>query len=173
MTETPSPLEPISSDLDALFPTLTSAQLQRVAARGRARPVESSEVLVEAGEQSARIFVVQAGQVELVQPFAGGETLVALLSPGQFTGEVSVLSGRRILVRVRARGAGEVVEIDREPLLALIQADGELGEIFMRAFILRRVELAAQGLGDLVLLGSSHSPGTLRVKEFLTRANQP
>ena len=70
MTETPSPLEPISSDLDALFPTLTPAQLQRVAARGRARPVESSEVLVEAGEQSARIFVVQAGQVELVQPFA-------------------------------------------------------------------------------------------------------
>ena len=173
MTETPSPLEPISSDLDALFPTLTPAQLQRVAARGRARSIVSGEVLIEAGEQSARIVLVQEGQVELVQLSGSGETLVALVSPGQFTGEVSIFSGRRSLVRVRARAAGEVVEIEREPLMALIQTDGELGEIFMRAFILRRLELTAQGLGDVVLLGSSHSPGTLRIKEFLTRANQP
>ena len=43
----------------------------------------------------------------------------------------------------------------------------------MRAFILRRVELIAHGLGDVVLVGSNHSAGTLRIKEFLTRNGHP
>src|SRR5205814_8938670 len=77
------------------------------------------------------------------------------------------------LIRVRMRQAGEVIEIKREQLLALIQTDSELSEILMRAFILRRVELIARGFGDAVLLGSAHSPGTLRIKEFLTRNNHP
>src|SRR5205814_505847 len=93
--------------------------------------------------------------------------------PGQFTGEMSVLSGRRGLVRIRALEAGEVVEVDRDQLLSVVQADSELSEILMRAFILRRVELVAQGFGDVVLVGSTHSAGTLRVKEFLTRNAYP
>src|SRR5260370_16813216 len=56
---------------------------------------------------------------------------------------------------------------------AMVHADAELSEILMRAFILRRVNLFAYGLGDVVLLGSSHSAGTLRIKEFLTRNTHP
>src|SRR5260370_18595014 len=51
-----------------------------------------------------------------------------------------------------------------------------LSEILMRAFILRRVrrvELVAAGVGDVVLLGSTHSAGTLRLKEFLMRNGHP
>jgi thioredoxin reductase (NADPH) len=66
-----------------------------------------------------------------------------------------------------------VIELGHDRLLELIQTDSELSEIFMRAFILRRVELIAQGVGDVVVLGSSHSAGTLRVKEFLTRNAHP
>ena len=66
-----------------------------------------------------------------------------------------------------------MIELDREQLLALVQTDSELGEIIMRAFILRRVELIAHGLGDVVLVGSNHCSGTLRVKEFLTRNGHP
>src|SRR5918999_3946196 len=43
----------------------------------------------------------------------------------------------------------------------------------MRAFILRRVELVAAGMGDIVLIGSMHSGGTLRIKEFLMRNGHP
>src|SRR5262249_13780062 len=68
---------------------------------------------------------------------------------------------------------GEAIQLDREPFLALIQADAELSEILMRAFILRRLELIAHDLGDVVVIGSSHSAGTLRVKEFLTRNGHP
>jgi thioredoxin reductase (NADPH) len=66
-----------------------------------------------------------------------------------------------------------VIELDREQLLALVQTDSELSEIIMRAYILRRVELIAHGFGDVVLIGSNHCAGTLRVKEFLTRNGHP
>ncbi|MEP6956074.1 MAG: FAD-dependent oxidoreductase, partial [Chthoniobacterales bacterium] len=93
--------------------------------------------------------------------------------PGGFAGEVTMLSGRRTLFRARATASGEVIELDREHFLSLIRTDAELGEIIMRAFILRRVALVARGIGDVVVVGSRHSAGTLRIKEFLTRNGHP
>ena len=92
---------------------------------------------------------------------------------GQFTGEASLLAGRPGLFRLRVAEAGEVIEIDRDQLLALVQTDPELSEILMRAFILRRVEIIAQQVGDVVLVGSNHSSGTLRIREFLVRNGHP
>jgi thioredoxin reductase (NADPH) len=69
--------------------------------------------------------------------------------------------------------SGEAIELEREQLLALVQTDAELSEILLRAFILRRGELIARGFGDVVLIGSTHCAGTLRVKEFLTRNGHP
>jgi thioredoxin reductase (NADPH) len=54
-----------------------------------------------------------------------------------------------------------------------VQADAELSEIFMRAFIYRRASLVTRGFGDVVMVGSAHSPDTLRVREFLTRNGHP
>jgi thioredoxin reductase (NADPH) len=156
-----------------MFPTLTPAQVERIAVHGHARPIRPGEVLVEAGEQVVPFFVVTRGQVEVVRPSGTTETLVAVHGPGQFTGEVNMLSGRPALLRARAGESGEVIELDHERLLALVQTDSELSELIMRAFILRRVELIAHGLGNVVLLGSNHCSGTLRVKEFLTRNGHP
>jgi len=118
-------------------------------------------------------FVVTAGQIEIVRPSGMVDTLITVHGPGEFTGEVNMLSGRRTLVTARAPVDGEVIELSREHLLALVQTDPELSEIFMRAFILRRVELIGSGLGDVVLIGSMHSSDTLRIKEFLTRNGHP
>ena len=158
---------------EQVFPKLTPAQVSRVAAHGHARPVQPGEVLVEPGERTTRFFVVKEGVVEIVRPSGGSETLIAVCEAGQFTGEVNMLSGQRSLVQLRASQPGEVIELDRERLLALVQTDSELGDILMRAFILRRVELIAEGLGDVVLVGSNNSPGTLRLREFLTRNGHP
>ena len=84
-----------------------------------------------------------------------------------------MLSGRPSLVRARATEPGEVIELDRAQLMSLVQNDSELSDIFMRAFILRRVELIAHGFGDAVLLGSNHCGGTLRIREFLNRNGHP
>ena len=130
-------------------------------------------MLVEQGDSAVPFFVVISGELEVLRPSGADETVVTVHAPGQFTGEVSTLSGRRALFRLRAATAGEVIELDRQHLLALVQTDAELGEIVMRAFILRRVELVAVGLGDVVLVGSTHSAGTLRIKEFLMRNGHP
>ncbi|HEV8553080.1 MAG TPA: FAD-dependent oxidoreductase [Casimicrobiaceae bacterium] len=174
MTATTQPLTSTRPSLiERMFPTLTAAQIARIAPHGHVRGVERGEVLVEAGAPVVPFFVVTAGQLEAVRPSGAAEALVAVHGPGQFTGEVNMLSGRRALVRSRVSESGEVIELDREHLLALVQTDSELSELFMRAFILRRVELIAHGLGDVVLVGSTHCSGTLRVKEFLTRNGHP
>jgi thioredoxin reductase (NADPH) len=77
------------------------------------------------------------------------------------------------MYRARVIKPGKVIELNRQNMMALIQSDAEIGEILIRAFILRRTELLAAGVGDVVLIGSIHSPGTLRIKEFLIRNGHP
>src|SRR5256712_3291006 len=162
-----------SSRLERIFPKLIPDQIRRVAAQGHIRSVQPGEVLIEQGDRTVPFFVVITGEVEIVRPSVPVETLITTYESGQFTGEVGTLSGRRSLFRVRATKLGKVIELDRKQMLNLIQTDAELGEILMRAFILRRVELIAAGVGDIVLIGSIHSAGTLRIKEFLMRNGHP
>jgi thioredoxin reductase (NADPH) len=162
-----------SSRIEKIFPKLTPAQIHRVSAHGHIRTVERGEVLVEQGDTSVPFFVVITGELEIVRPYGSYETLVTVHDSGQFTGEVNTLSGRRSLVQMRATNPGKVIELDRQHMLTLVQTDAELGEILMRAFILRRVELIAAGVGDIVLIGSKYSGSTLRIKEFLMRNGHP
>ena len=108
-----------------------------------------------------------------MRPCGASEALITVHGSGEFTGEVNMLSDRRSLIRARVTKPGKVIELDHKQMLNLIQTDAELGDILMRAFILRRVELIAAGVGDIVLIGSIHSAGTLRIKEFLMRNGHP
>jgi thioredoxin reductase (NADPH) len=160
-------------DVDQTFPKLTAEQIERVAVHGRMRPVSRGEVLVAAGKPTPKFFVVSTGSIEAVNLTSDVEATVTTFRAGQFTGEVTLLSGRRALVTLRVGEPGEVIEVDRDQLLALVQIDAELSEIFVRAFLLRRAQLIAGGFGDVVLVGSNHSSDTLRIKEFLTRNAHP
>jgi thioredoxin reductase (NADPH) len=160
-------------DQDKLFPTLSAAQIARIAQHGRRRPMAGGDVLMDIGDQSLAFFVVLAGEVQVLRQSDDGETLIVALRAGQFSGEANVLTGRRAIARLRASEAGEVIELNRDQLLGLIQTDAELSDILMKAFILRRTELINQHYGDVVLIGSIHSAGTLRVKEFLARNGHP
>ena len=173
---TGSSLNPIPltrSRADQIFPTLTAAQMERIAAYGTTRAVSSGEILTEQGEADIPFFVVISGELEAVRPACAIETLITIVHAGQFTGEVNTLSGRRAMSRLRARADGQVIQLPRGHLLTLVQNDEELSQIIMRAFLLRRAELQAQGLGDVTLVGSSHSADTLRIKEFLSHNGHP
>jgi thioredoxin reductase (NADPH) len=156
-----------------IFPKLTPIQISRIEPHGRIRSIQPGEVLIEQGDTSVPFFVVITGEIEIVRPFGTQETLITIHSDGQFTGEVNMLSGRRSLVRARVTKPGKVIELDHQQMLSLVQTDAELSGIFMRAFILRRVELIAAGVGDIVLVGSTYSADTLRIKEFLMRNGHP
>src|SRR6185436_11528390 len=163
----------LTTTVERLFPVLSPELMERLAAHGRRLATKAGDVLIDVGDTLSRMFVVVAGRIQLVRESEGTELIVAELGRGQFTGEVSLLSGRRTFVRARATEPGEVVVIDRDHGLAVLQTDTELGAILMRAFILRRVELIARGLGDVVLLGSDHCAATLRIREFLSRNGHP
>jgi thioredoxin reductase (NADPH) len=171
-TPTPIPLT-LAPREEQVFPKLTPEQIARVAAHGRRRRVQAGEVLIKAGQQHFSFFVVTEGQLEGVSSTGMTEELISPLDVGQFTGELNLLTGRRGLATVRVTKPGEVIEVKRDDLLALIQTDAELSEIFMKAFILRRVALIDRGFGDVVLLGSSYSAETLRIQEFLSRNAHP
>jgi thioredoxin reductase (NADPH) len=171
MESTPIPLA--GSSPDEMFPVLTAEQQARVLAHGRSRSTESGETVVEPNALAMKFFVVVAGKLSISRPNDDREEVFAVCGPGMFTGELNILSGRRGLVRIRAAEPSELIEINREELRGLVQTDSELSDIFLRAFILRRLELIARGFGDLILIGSSHSLETFRIKEFLTRNYQP
>jgi len=171
METTSAPLP--GSAPDEMFPVLTPEQQRRVLTHGRLRKAENGETIVEPSTPGIKFFVVVSGRLELQRVSDDKEELIALCGPGMFTGELSLLSGRRALVRIRAGEVSELIEIEREALRDLVQTDSELSDIFLRAFILRRLELIARGIGDVVLIGSNHSLDTFRIKEFLTRNYQP
>ncbi len=173
MSNKPRGLPLTKAHVEQIFPKLTPAQVDRIATRGSMREIKPGEVLVEQGDTNVPFFVVASGEIEILRPSAGVETLITIHGKGEFTGEVNMLSGRRALFRARATKPGSVIELDRQTMMALLQSDAELGDILVRAFILRRVELVAAGVGDVVLIGSTNSSATFRIKEFLIRNGHP
>jgi thioredoxin reductase (NADPH) len=174
LTETTRSM-PLTSGPDAalLFPTLTAAQIARISSHGVIRPITRGEVLIEAGQTDVPFFVVIAGGIEIIRPSGLGDLLIASHRPGQFTGEVSMLLDRPALMRVRASESGEVIQMTRRQMHALIQTDAEMSEVLMKALIYRRLALVTQGIGDVLLIGSLRSAPTLRIKAFLTRNGHP
>ncbi|MBV8867174.1 MAG: FAD-dependent oxidoreductase [Acidobacteriaceae bacterium] len=168
----PYSVNPLDSNAQ-LFPVLTSAQIDRIRPWGHLRNVHQGEVLFEVNDVHFPFFVVLSGSIEIVQPSLHGEQVITTHSPGHFTGEMTMISGQRSLVRGRVTEPGEVIELEVEALRSLIARDSELSEVLLRAFILRRLGLISLGYGNLILLGSRHSAQTLELREFLSRNGHP
>ncbi|HTS37299.1 MAG TPA: FAD-dependent oxidoreductase [Candidatus Solibacter sp.] len=167
---------PISSVLDArtqAFPVLTETQIQRIRANSTVRHVSKGEILFEPGDTGIPLFVLLSGAMEIVQPDLKGERPITTHEPGGFTGEMTMISGQRCLVRGRVTEPGEFLEMSPEALRSLVARDAEMSEILMRAFILRRLLLINRRQGNVILMGSRHSAHTLRLREFLTRNGYP
>ncbi len=129
--------------------------------------------MFQPGDVAVPFFVLLSGRMEIIQPALDGERMIARHEPGEFTGEMTMMSGQRCLVIGRVTENGEFLELSGDNLRALVAKDSELSEILMRAFILRRMELIRHGWGNLAVLGSQHSARTLEVREFLTRNAYP
>jgi thioredoxin reductase (NADPH) len=159
--------------LEAMFPKLDEAQIARLIPLGQKKHVGAGEIIFDQGDSNHGVFVVLDGRIELVSVVNGQEAVLAVHGAGKFTGEVNQLSGRRSLIRCRACEASNLLEISRANLQRMMQDHADLGEIFLRAFILRRVYLISHSVGDAVLIGSSNSADTLRLRGFLSRNGHP
>jgi thioredoxin reductase (NADPH) len=156
-----------------VFPVLTDSQLARLAAFGVEKSFAADEIVFDQGDSTVPFYVVLDGELELVHPRGKVEDPITVLGARQFSGEFTLIMGRRSLVRGRAKGSLRVLRIEVPRLRSIIQTDPELSELLMRAFILRRVGLLSAGYGDAIVVGSRDSAATLMLQAFLVRNGQP
>jgi thioredoxin reductase (NADPH) len=154
-------------------PILNAEQMDRIRAFAKPRQVTAGEVLYNPDDDTPPVFVVITGAIKIVSVGGGEDRAVTTYTPGQFSGELLMISGRRSIYRCQAVETGALLELSAKDLRALIGKDAELNDIFMNAFLARRLSLRDKGLGNVVVLGSRYSANTLALREFLTRDGHP
>ena len=159
----------MANDHDVAFPTLSDKDLTALAARGHPREVHAGELLFEEGDRNLSFFVVQDGAVEILEHSRGTPQSVVVHRPGQFTGDVDVLSGRAILVTGRVAEDGHVLQLSTEELRRAVDELPELGETIIKAFLMRRNLLLGSGFEGVKIIGSRFSPASHRLREFASR----
>jgi thioredoxin reductase (NADPH) len=159
---------------DQIYPTLDPLEIERVRRFGEVRSFAAGEPLWIVGQVAPGLMVILAGEVAVTDrdTFDNHKPIV-IHGPGNFLGELALLSGRPALVDATARGAVEAVIIPPERLRALMIAEAELGERIMRALILRRVAILQAGVGGPIILGRPENGDVLRLEGFLRRNGHP
>jgi len=153
-------------------PTLTEGQIDRIREIATLRKVSSGDVLYEPSQLNVPLFVVLSGVVTNTRTVED-ERVLAVRRAGQFTGEMSLISGKRSLIKALVAEGGTLLELERDKVFALMAKDTELSEVFMEAFVARRLLMIQLGEGNVVLFGTRSSARTLALREFLTRNAHP
>ena len=157
----------------AYAPVLTDAQIDRIRAFGGLRKVAAGDILYQPNDETPSVFVVISGRIKIIAVVGGEDQVVTTYGPGQFSGELLMISGRRSIYRCQAVDAGELLDLSANNLRTLIARDAELSDIFMNAFLARRSSLRDAGHGNVVLVGVNGSAPTLALREFLSRDGHP
>ena len=159
----------MATDLEIAFPTLDERDLAALTSRGHPRDVRAGDVLYAAGDTTFCFYVVLEGSIEIVDGADDEEHPIALVRPGQFSGETNTLAGRIALVTARVAKAGRVLELSLAELRRAVDELPELGETIVKAFLMRRELLLSSGYEGVRIVGSRFSPAAHRLRDFATR----
>jgi thioredoxin reductase (NADPH) len=160
-------------DLHGAFPRLSSAQIAALEPHGERRQVEAGEILFREGDERYDFFVILEGKVAAVAAHGlQDEQVMAVHGPGRFLGELSLLTGQGAFFTAIVREPGEVLVVPVERLRRLVTQDAELGDLVLRAYLVRREMLIGFGAGFKVV-GSRFSPDSRRLRDFLARNRFP
>jgi thioredoxin reductase (NADPH) len=165
-------LSPLNAETQT-FPVLTPEQIERLRPFSELLTVERGDILYRPGEVRVALYILLSARAEVVQPDLNGERFFTTFGPGMFTGEAAMIAGQKMIVLARVTQAGEVLRIKPESLRTVVAQDFELAELFLRAFMLRRLSLIRKQLGNVAIIGSRHSADSMRLREFLGRNGHP
>ena len=156
------------------FPVLDPAMVARMMPYGTAETVPKGTMLYARHQRSVDFFVVLDGSIEVLDNDEHGRAEVFTTHrAGQFTGELDLFNEREILVSGRTAEDSRVLRISRASFRRMVSTEADIGELIMRAFILRRVGLIKHAHGGVTLIGSGHAADTLRLQRFLMRNGYP
>jgi thioredoxin reductase (NADPH) len=154
------------------FPILEEAQIAQLAncTHVTAKHYRDGEKLITVGERNVKFFIVKSGEIEIVDSSGDQPKTLAVHQKGQFTGDISHLSGMPVIFTAIARGDCEAYEISGDTLRHVLNQCPGLGDIILQAFIARRqlVRESPDFIG-LRVIGSRYSPDTFRVRDFLAK----
>lgn len=169
----PDPSDPYLREAQT-FPSLSDEMAARVASFGAEEVLADGTLLFRRGDRSVDFFLCLGGAIEILDTDVKGHaSVVHTHVPRQFTGELDLFNDRTILVTGRAKGETRVVRVGRVEFRRMMAAEPDIGEIVMRAFILRRVGMLLHGTAGIALLGPSHATDTARIETFLMRNALP
>ena len=160
-------------DLHAIaFPRLDDSQIATLVrcAHPSLKRYRDGEVLFHVGDRDFKFFIVKSGEVEIVDQSGDTPKTVTVHRPGEFTGDVSHLTGSPSVVSAIARGECEVYEVSADVLRQVLNRSPQLGDLILQAFIARRQLLRESGeFTGLRVIGSRYSRDTFRIREFLAK----
>jgi len=154
------------------FPTLDEAQLSQLARCTSAEPklFRDGQTLFAVGERNMNFFVVKSGEIEIVDYSGDERKTITIHHPGEFTGDITHLTGLPAVVSAIARGDCEVYEITGDALRSVLNQCPDISDIVLQAFIARRQLLRdSPDFTGLRVIGSRYSPDTFRVRDFLSK----
>jgi len=161
------------ADDSAAFPTLDPGQLAALEAVGTRRSVSEGDYLYREGDVAYDFYVVISGAVDIYVGSDPDRRIVASHGPGNFLGELNLLTGLRVFVSARVTASGEVLVVPVATLRRIIATDPELSDVILAAFIARRTILLTGAADTLRVVGSRFSDESVRVREFLARSRIP
>jgi thioredoxin reductase (NADPH) len=159
---------------DQIYPMLDRLEIERVRRFGNVRSFAAGESLWTVGQVAPGLMVILTGKVAVTEHDQfDNHKPIGVHGPGNFLGELALLSGRPALVDAIAQEPVEALIVPSEHLRALMIAEAELGERIMRALILRRVAILQAGIGGPIILGRAENGDVLRLEGFLRRNGHP
>lgn len=167
----------MTDDPSAAFPRLTRDQIDALSRFGTTRQLQNGEELFRPGDPRGGVFVVLSGALEIVDRSGAGTDergrIIAVHGPGEFTGDIDVLTRRRSVVGAKARGETEVLRIPSRDIRRIVSESPDLGDTMLRAFIARRELLRESDFTGLHVFGTADSQRAFQVREFLQRNQVP
>jgi thioredoxin reductase (NADPH) len=148
------------------FPQLTEAELAVVRPLATAREYADGEIVFRAGQADIDLYIVESGQIEIQNP-SDGHTVIVVHKPGQFSGDIDLLTRRPVIVTAVARGQTRVLCVPGDHLRSLLNRVPSFGEKLMTAFTRRRELLSQMGTLGLRVVGPGRCRDTNTVREFL------
>ncbi len=139
---------------------------------GEERATRAGDVLYREGDRTCDFHVILEGQVALVQAGDEEERVISVHGPGRFLGEFSLLAGQAVFESAVVQEAGAVLVVPADQLRRLLARDPELGDVVLRAYLVRRSMLLDLGAGFRII-GSRYSADTRRLRDFAARNRLP
>lgn len=123
-----------------LFETLQPQEFENLAAGIQQRSFKAYETIVEENQEDQSMYILVEGLLEVhATSDDGTEVKIGILTPGQFFGEMSLLTGEPRSATVRAATNTLAYEITKDDLLPLLEQRPKLAEDMAAAMADRQV----------------------------------